>query len=438
MSSRVVLWCLALFVALHSLAIVVQSFAPQRGIDFYHYWGIPAARELAGAEELGTPYANGPRYAAILNRAADASSDRHFQQANAERRSIDPTGTPFFYLCFAALPDDFTTAHLWFRAGQWLCLWLALFWFACQVGIDRAVAAVLAGLVPAFLYPFHSDLAVGNVNTYQLLACVALAWLATTMVRGRSLAIGCVLAAGLVALVVFKPNLAPVSAALALVVWTALGVRRASLASLVGLGGGAVCVALSCAYFGGWRAWSEWYAFLHGPTGSKVADYAVTDGNHALSVVLVDHGGNPNYASDTYRLSVVVAVLLAVSWIVAVFVGRRGRTLVARWREVGTDAQLVLCSALVFTLAASPLVWVHYGVFALPPIVWCLRPGTHAALRRTCGVVALAAYGSSLAPLVGPLGYKLLDYGPYVDAFAWVPLWLVVLAELVRPRAAVE
>jgi hypothetical protein len=435
-SSRVLMWWIALFVALHSAAIVVQSFGPQRGIDFYHFWGIPAARELAGAASLGTPYANGPRYAALLNRAADASEDGHFRQANAERRAIDPTGTPFFYMCFAVLPADFTTAHAWFRAGQWLCLWLALFWFACQVGIERPIAAIFAGLVPAFLYPFHSDLAVGNVNAYQLLACVAIARVATAVVRGRGMAPGSLLAASLATLVVFKPNLAPISAAMLIAAWSALGVARGAVVSLIGVGWAALLVVASSGYFGASSAWSEWYAFLSGPTGSKVADYSVNDGNHALSVVFVARGDNPDYAADTYRLATTVAVVLVVSWIVAFLVGRRGRTLGERWREVGGDAQLMLCSALVFTLAASPLVWIHYCVLALAPIVWCLRPGSDATFRRVCGCVALAAYGSSFAPFLSLLGYRLIDYGPYVDALAWIPLWIVVLLALARPRVA--
>ncbi|MCC6407727.1 MAG: hypothetical protein IT453_11210 [Planctomycetes bacterium] len=435
-SARALSWWLALCFALYSAGIVIQLFPPQRGIDFYHFWGIAAAHELAGDEDIGTPYVNGPRYAALLNAVADASQDRHLKQANGERRSIDPTGTPFFYMCFAGLPADYSKAHSWFRGGQWLCLAIGLFWFARRVGVDSGLAALFATAIPAFFYPFHSDLLVGNVNAYQLLACVAIVALAGAATAARGLVSGSVLAAALVAFVVFKPNLAPISLVFLLALWNSLGLGRAFVAGLIGLAFGAVLVAISSAYFGGLHAWSDWYAFLSGPTGSKVADYPVSDGNYAPSVVFVDRSTHPDYAALTYRVALGIGVVLALSWCAALAVGRGGRRWIERLREVAAQPELLMTSALLFTLAASPLVWFHYCVLALLPVAWCLRPGAHSAFRQVCGSASLVAYGCLLAPFLKSAGYELAAYGPYVAALAWLPMWAAVLVELARPRAA--
>lgn len=432
-TARAFLGWLALCVALLSSGVVVQSFGVQRGIDFYHYWGIPAARAFAGEEPLGTPYTNGPRYAGILNAHADASTDGHLARANAERRSIDPTGTPFFYACFAWLPLDFTLAHAWFRFGQWASLVIGLVWFARRIGIEIGPAAVFAAAAPAFFQPFHSDLSVGNVNAFQLLGCVALVALADVLRRRKDLLAGAGLASALVGFVVFKPNLAPIAAALALSLWSSLGAARAALAGALGLGFGALCVAASSAYFGGFAAWSEWYAFLSGPTGSKIADYSVLEGNYAASVVFVERAAHSDPAAWTYRISLGLGLALVASWLAAVAVGRRGRGWVARLREIGADADTVLVSALLLMLAASPLVWLHYCLLALIPILWCWRADTHVAFRRACALAALLAYGGLAAPHLRLVGLELADYAPYAAALAWIPLWAALLLELARP-----
>lgn len=436
--SRAFVWWLALCLALLSSGVVVQSFGMQRGIDFYHYWGIPAARAFAGDEHLASPYANGPRYAGVLNAHTDASDDKHLALANADRRSIDPTGTPFFYVCFAWLPLDYSSAHSWFRAGQWLSLVAAVFWFARRVGIDAGTAAAFAAATPAFYQPFHSDLAVGNVNAFQLLGCVVAIALADRVRGTRSLALGAVYASLLAVAVVFKPNLAPIAVLGAVALWSALGLARAAGVGLIGLAVGAVCAVLSGAYFadsiGGWfDVWREWYGFLSGPDGAKLANYSVGEGNYSASVVFVDRASSIDAAASTYRISLVLGCVLVVSWLGAVVFGRGERSFVERLRELGGDSATLMTTALLFVLAAAPLVWLHYCVLALLPILWCWRPGPRTTWRVSAALIALLGYGALAAPLLSAIGLRLPDYSPYVVALAWIPLWLVLVVELARP-----
>lgn len=439
--SRAFVWWLALCLGLLSSGIVVQSFGMQRGIDFYHYWGIPAARALAGEEDLSSPYTNGPRYAGVLNAHADASTDKHLVLANSDRRTIDPTGTPFFYLCFAWLPLDYSTAHAWFRAGQWVSLLAAVFWFARRVGIDAGPAAAFGAATPAFFQPFHSDLNVGNVNAFQLLGCVVVVALADRVRATRSFGLGVACASLLVAAVVFKPNLAPVAVLIGCSLWSSLGLARAAGCGAIGLAVGAACTVISGAYFAGGvggalGVWREWYGFLSGPDGAKLANYSVGEGNYSASVVFVDRVNSVDPAAATYRIALALGCGLVLSWLVAFALGRGARSVVERLRDVGGDPTLLMTTALLFVLAASPLVWLHYCVLGLLPILWCWRPGPRAPFRIVASLLALLGYGALAAPLFAGLGFRLPEYSPYAVALAWIPLWLVLLVELARPARA--
>jgi hypothetical protein len=431
--ARARIWWLVICLALHSAGLVVQLWGPNKGIDFYHYWGIATAQTLVPDQPLGSPYASdGQLYADRLNALADASNDRHFKGANAERRTIDPTGTPLFYLSFAWLPSDYSRAHAWFRAGQWLSLVLGFAWFARSLGFDASTAALMAVVTPAFYGPFHSDLAVGNINSFQLLACAALVAGVRRFVTTPRFLLACALACALAAFVVFKPNVAPIAAALAAPIALVFGVRRTALVALVGVAFGAALVLLSGARFGGLSAWSEWYAYLSGPTGSKLADYTVLEGNYAPAVVWVERALHPDHARWTYGLCAALAGVLGASWLIALFVGRKGASLRERVQSIGRDPHALLAAALTFTLAASPLGWFHYCVLALLPIAWCVRPGERAWFRRSCGLVSWVAYACLFVPFFSGPGQKIPEFTPTVVALAWIPLWLAVLVGLAR------
>ena len=106
---------------------LTARFYADEGLDFYHFWGIAAARTLDPAgSATGGPYARPDAYTFVLNRAADASTDPRFKQANQRRRIaspklktlFDPTATPLCYMTFAFLPLQYSTAHALFRGLQ--------------------------------------------------------------------------------------------------------------------------------------------------------------------------------------------------------------------------------------------------------------------------------------------------------------------------------
>src|SRR5262245_29349217 len=157
-SSRLI-WVVAVALWIYGAGVFIQVFRIQAGIDFYHFWGVAEARQLS-EEPLGSPYAaDAERYAAVLNAAADASSDKHLKRANAERRTIDPTATPLLYVLFGAVPGDYTRAHVLYRIVQFAALGGALTWLCRRLGARLAPALALAGAVPIFFQPFNSEMA---------------------------------------------------------------------------------------------------------------------------------------------------------------------------------------------------------------------------------------------------------------------------------------
>jgi hypothetical protein len=304
-----------------------------------------------------------------------------------------------------------------------------LIWYARQFGVAAAPAAALAFALPMLLLPCLSDLLVGNVNGFQVLACAATTALAARLARGvgAQLATGSLLVALLVALVLFKPNLAPIAAVFALSGASALGWKRALITSFAGVAAGALLVAASSAYFGSSRAWLDWYQYLHGADASKLAGYTVAEGNCAPAVVF---GDDP---ASAYRIQIALAALLAASASIALQFGRRGASWIERLRELGRDPHLAMTIAVLATLIVLPLVWFHYGVLALLPIYWCLFSRGGPGWRAWSGVLALFAYGAVLEPHLAALGMQVNDYGPKLFALAWIPIWLAVLDELARP-----
>jgi hypothetical protein len=420
---------LALALAAFVGGIYIQVFRAQAGIDFYHFWGVAAARRLA-SEDLGTPYANDAGYAAILNQRADASTDPHFKRANRERRTIDPTGTPLLYMLFAPLPDDYHSAHVLHRIAQIAALVAAVAWLCAMLGGELATSLGFAFAVPIFYQPFQIEMAVGNINSMQLLACVAFASLARRLAGGQDRGAGGLLACSLAAFVLFKPNLLLVALLLAAFLWRALGGRRfVRLAGLAALAGAAL-VALSSAWFGTWRAWPEWLAFVRGAHDAKLASYPVDDGNYAAVVLL----RGASAATRSYLLTLGLVLALVATWLAAAFLGRGGRSLRERLAECLADPLLLISTALLVGLAVSPLVWFHYALLALFPCLWLAlaepRPGTRSILAFT----SLGLYAQT--PGFEVFGFSSSGSLPWLIAFAWVPAWCALVWRLARPPSA--
>ncbi len=76
-------------------------------IDYYHFWGIGVARDRVRDD----PYAGVKSYSETLNELVERSGSPHLRAANVWRRTIQPTGTPFFYAIVSWQPESFDVGY---------------------------------------------------------------------------------------------------------------------------------------------------------------------------------------------------------------------------------------------------------------------------------------------------------------------------------------
>src|SRR5690606_7129764 len=157
--ARAALLAAALLLA-SALATATARFASEEPIDFYHFWGIQAARTLA-TDALGGPYDDLESYAAPLNAAADASTDAAFRRTNARRRSLDPTSRPLAYALCAWLPADWGAARRLYVLAQLAAFAGGVWLFGRTLGLPHAGALVVAGAGAVAFVPLAQDLARG-------------------------------------------------------------------------------------------------------------------------------------------------------------------------------------------------------------------------------------------------------------------------------------
>lgn len=420
-------WAIAVALLVFAGGMHVQLFRIQASIDFYQFWGIAKARKLS-REPLGSPYGeHAGRYAALLNQSADRSTDLRFKRTNSLRRTIDPSATPLLYLAFAPMPRDYSSADLVYRIVQLLALLAAVTWAAHLLGSDLPTALTLAASIAILYQPVQAETAVGNVNSLQLLACVAL--LAWTR-QGALAASGAWFAGAVATLFLFKPNLALVCLALGGWLAAKVGRRRWWVAPIAAGLAAVLLVAASSAWLGTLRAWPEWIAFLRGVGDSKLADYPASKGNYALVGLL--RGRWPS--SWSLLLSLEIALLMGASWLVAIWMARRSRGLAGEFRARREDPWLLVSSAILVGLAASPLVWFHYALLALVPCLWLGMTESGSRVVPLLGFCSLLAYSLCYSPFLVALGLPAIDpvTSSKVVSVAWLPAWIALLWRLAR------
>ncbi len=427
-------WVLAALLWLHASAALIARFPQEPGLDFYHFWGIGAARALS-AESLSNPYLDALRYASVLNRAAAASDDRHLQRANAQRRDptpgsaqlFDPTSTPLAYFIFAALPLDYSAAHSVFRALQLSAGAAAIALLLVQLGVALPRAALAAAALALCYRPLAIDWNVGNLNAFQLCGAALLLRLAARAPTGpapRALTPSeHALWAGLAGFALFKPNFAPLALGLAV----ALALRRGRTAALRGAATAAIAalvlIALTSLWLGSLSAWPDWARTLAGPSGEKLAEYPIGSGNHSAVVLLAHATGLPTAAQSLLHSS----TLLASLWLALrqrLPVGHPGlRALADPFAAASLGALLVFL--------AAPLVWNHYAVLLLLPAAWLLARGVRAPrVLPAASLLAFALVAGGLDALLGLLGAEFQRVRVWLLALCALPLWLHTLATL--------
>jgi hypothetical protein len=407
-------------------AFVVSAWhhlAGKRYIDFYNPWAVTLGHRALG----GNPYADGDAYSRLANLVADTGGSPALRATNADRRVIDPTGTPLYYAAFAWLPSSFEIGYGIVAAALAASLLGAVWALARMHGLARWAAAALAACVALLYMPFEVDLRVGNVNALQLAALVGFIHGARRWREGhRGLAQELYLPA-LALLVLFKPNIALVAAALAFHFLHARGMAATLRAALWSIGALGLAYAASCLYFHSPGVWRLWWSSLHDANGGTLL-YPVGVGNASVAKLLSER-----WAVHPYVTGALLAAALALFSAAAITAyGKDAAGARARARRVLADAQAMASAGVLLTFAASPLLWPHYEVLLLLPVFFLFGRGRDAA----SGWVALSCVMLSrpLAQAFEALGVPGATLT--VLMFGWVPLAVAFCLRLAQASDA--
>ena len=216
---------------------------------------------------------------------------------------LNPTGTPFFY-AVQSLPGgkDIEIGFLCFQ-------WASTFGLIVAVGlIGAALRAppwswiLLAGLLLAIYKPLFLDIAVANVNRFQLLQ-VALAIGAglTLRTRNRWLIAGLIL--GLAAS--YKPNVLLGSVALAILLVVDSRRRDGVLLMAGWLAATLVALAAGSIFMGTPAAWSDWWVYF-----GRIWEqpFPLELGNYSLCLL------GPHPAMKPISMLLTLLLLLGLTW----------------------------------------------------------------------------------------------------------------------------
>ena len=417
---------LAVLLAILVAGDAARTFPTQVGIDFYHLWGVPMGQR-ASTEPI-SPYAQTQAYAALLNVIADNSTSDALRWANRFKREIAPTGTPLFYATFGFLPDDYGTAHALFAVLQYLAGAAAVFILARLRGLATWPALCVAFAVELTFNPLVQDVKWGNATCFQLLFIAAALAVCQRRLYERSRTVDGAFLAALAVFVLFKPNTIWIAAALALHYAAVRGARRTAVAAALALPAAAIAWGLGAWYFHDAAIWNEWLTYVRG--GSLV--YRFEEGNQSWPMLLAQLAPG----QDAYRFSILVSVFMAAVIAALLMRDGGGQVLVPRARAVLADPWAAASLGVLFTLAAAPLVWPYYHLFALVPIAWLIL-GERWDAAATCAALSYAALSSPvLAILVAGEQYTVLRMLMFLS---WIPLlpavWWRIAAPLQRAPA---
>lgn len=347
-----------------------RTFGELEAIDFYIYY---VAAHLDERRDLENIYDEGDRHRIAeeeFARATDGHSDRWWRQAKANRR-IDTVSSPFLYTCLTWLPRDFDLALTWYRRLQVLSLIGAVLILGAALRLPWGVSLLLAAALVRFELPFHHDVFVGNVSSFQLLMLAAFLWLiARSPVLG-----GAMLALALA----FKPTIGYVFVLLLVSRIASRDYARLWRELAGGAAGALFAFAAAAVNFGSPRIWPQWIPAAGGFYGRLPGR---DSNNVAPALPLYEAWGNMwSFA--------VAGVLLAI---VAVILFRR------RTRD---DAMVVAAGVLVYLLSA-PVVWVYYLVLALFPAI-VLLPRRWLAIAGVTAMIAISGQHMILLNQMRPL-----------------------------------
>ncbi len=424
---------LAAAIAIVIFATVSALIAGSRPacIDFYQFWVVGRA---VGEQRTHDVYSDAERKrlgelawneAMIAqNSSATPSVPSKRILAAEERQVLETYSTPWMYTLFGcASSGDYDVDQTRFQVFSTLAFVLAIAALGRLLGYGAlGISLWVFFFTSPWFKPFSDEVIAGNVNRLQI-ACLALfAWLASRerWKHAQALA-GFVLGAA----IAFKPNLAIVAVVLA-IGW---GITRqyAKLARQgAGIAAGAlVAFAISCAFFGSARVWSDWIRTIP----ELLSQGASASGNYAFSRLVHDVAGFSASRSPVFELVVrMLPFELLALFAVALVRARARRSAVVREAETEIDRTFdraafdVLLVGLGATISVltTDLVWLHYYMLCVPLALFTLRPeriGAASAGRWALRAIAFA--GTALISL--QLFIRMLDIprpsaaSPYVN-----------------------
>jgi hypothetical protein len=275
--------------------------------------------------------------------------------------------------------------------------------------------------------PFVQDVKWGNVTALQLLFIAGCLHVSLRGAFSDRRWIDRSFLAALAVFVLFKPNTLWIAAGLGLHYAAVRGARNTAIGSTIALAAAAAAWALGAAYFRNAGIWGEWLAYARGDS----LVYRFEEGNQSWPMLLSQIA--PSH--DAWRYGALICAFLAAT--LAALLVRDGRTaqLGERARAMFADPWAAASTGVLFTLAASPLVWPYYHLFALVPIAWLVHANGRWDGASWCAVGTYAALASpTLALLVAAEQYAALRLLMFLSWLALVPPALSRLARIAQGR----
>ena len=419
----------ALLLCVLLLASAFGAFPEQPGADFYQFWGVPVAKSVSGTAR--SPYGDSAGYAATLNAMSDASSSSKLHAANALRRSLEPMGTPFLYAAFAVLPRDYESAQAVFVTLLYLGAGFGVFALARLRGLDFRWAVCVALAVELTFAPFMIDVRAANVNSLQLAVIAALVWISAKNVRTGNMLVDGLFVGVLALFVIFKPNTLWVAVALAI----QFGLARGKRAFIAGIGWAALlsiaAIAIGAVYFDNSSVWREWIDFAERLEGRL--PLTLEEGNESLAMWLSRHGGA--YGALGYGAIVGFALLIALALAMSA-TGRRTDLLWPTAKRAFSSPWFAASVGVLFTFATSPLVWSHYFVLALVPILWLAGRDGMTGVGTWGAAICYLALARETIDLLVSGGHMATLYA--MTMLSWVALVPGTLAYAAEKRRELE
>jgi hypothetical protein len=191
--------------------------------------------------------------------------------------------------------------------------------------------------------------------------------------------------------VVFKPNLVPVAALLA-VYWAVTGQSRRLWLQMAGAAGGAIAAILfASADFRNFHCWTDWISGLR-----LMPDQIIT--------VALGNFSPAQFLTELYGLNAVIPVAIIFAVVAVALLWSRQRN---KLRNAATGSSVEESPGLFAVSIGCPLVvlmprlaWLHYYVLIIPAILFLLRPSGVASsdaayvLRQCLGVFALVVFAA--------------------------------------------